>query len=266
MKIVTSLLAATAAVTGIVAASPAMAFDLQRASESPTDFHSMLDDNVFNEYVHTEGEALAADTVQRYTLDPTKLSLNYNHDVKVYFINEGANYRNKLGLTATGATKIDDTLFEDIVCLDGDECKYPGYRSSNLDPYYEGGVGIGDYVDVGTVKAGTQLDFWLGQNAYGRENYNVWHGDTSQNSDGLQHLMAYEDEDAPGYLILGWEDLTNGGDKDYNDVIFAVDVGEDNLRELRQSESVPEPSATIALLGTAAFGLAGLRRQRKSDR
>ncbi len=264
MKIVTSLLAATAAVTGIIAASPAAAYDLQRAGDSSTEFHPMLGDDVFKEYVHTEGKALEADKVARYTFDPSKLFLKYDHDVKVYFINEGANYRNKLGLTATGATEIDSVLFEDIVCLDEDNCKYPGYRSPDVDPYYEGGVGIGDYVDVGTVKAGTQLDFWLGQNAYGRENYNVWHGDTSKNSDGLQHLMAYEDKDAPGYLILGWEDLTNGGDKDYNDVIFAVDVGEDNLRELRQSESVPEPSATIALLGTAAFGLAGLRRQRKS--
>ena len=36
-------------------------------------------------------------------------------------------------------------------------------------------------------------------------------------------VIAYEYE---GYLILGWEDQNDG---DYNDVVFAIDIGQNNL-------------------------------------
>ena len=48
----------------------------------------------------------------------------------------------------------------------------------------------------------------------------------SLNPDGIQHVMAYEYE---GYLILTFEDHINGGDFDYNDLVIAVNIGQDNL-------------------------------------
>jgi hypothetical protein len=45
----------------------------------------------------------------------------------------------------------------------------------------------------------------------------------SENLDGINHVVsfAYTVKDSP-YLILGFEDLLGGGDRDFNDVLFAV--------------------------------------------
>ena len=226
-KFFQTLIASAVAVSGAIsAANPAAAFDV----------------NLFSQFVQTEFEALDPDFVADHQLDPTKLDLIYDHDVKVHFISEGAGYRNTLGVTTTGETEMNQLLFDDITCLTSACSTYTGYRDSGSKPVLDGGLEAGETVGLGTVAAGTNLDFWLGQNAFGRTNYNTWYGDASKNSDGLQHLMAYEFEN---YLVLAWEDLTGGGDKDYNDVVFAVDVGEGNLNHIRKnSASVPEPATT----------------------
>lgn len=45
------------------------------------------------------------------------------------------------------------------------------------------------------------------------------------NADGQQHVAAGQGT-APDRIAVGWEDLTGGGDRDYNDVILEIDVGE----------------------------------------
>ena len=222
-KFFTNLLTSAVAISGaIAAANPAAAFDVSR----------------FQTFVHTEHKALDSEFVAEHSLDPTKLDLIYDHDVKVHFISEGANFRNTLGVTTTGTTEIDQLLFDDITCITDACSTYTRYRDSGSKPVADGGLEAGETVELGTIAAGTTLDFWLGQNAFDRTNYNTWYGDASRNSDGFQHLMACEFEN---YLVLAWEDLTGGGDKDYNDVVFAVDVGEGNLRHMRDNASVPEP-------------------------
>lgn len=70
--------------------------------------------------------------------------------------------------------------------------------------------------------------------------------------------MAYEYQD---YLVLAWEDIKNGGDLDYNDVVMAVDFGKANLQHLSgDTQSVPEPG-TIG--GLAALGASLLVRRLK---
>ena len=244
-KIFKALLTGALAISGTLAATnPAAAFDVRR----------------FQQFVHTENQALDPEFVETYQLDPTKLDLIYDHDVKVHFIGEGAYFRNMLGVTTTGTTEMEQVLFDDITCLTDACSTFTGYRDADSNPVANGGLDAGETVDLGTIAAGTNLDFWLGANAYGRENYSTWYGDASKNADGTQHLMAYEFEN---YLVLAWEDVWGGGDEDYNDVVFAVDVGEGNLRHIRQqSASVPEPATATAVLGMAAFGLFGRRRQR----
>jgi hypothetical protein len=49
--------------------------------------------------------------------------------------------------------------------------------------------------------------------------------------------------DYKNYLVLAFEDISYGGDKDYNDVVFAVDIGEANLMQLATvSAAAPEPT------------------------
>ncbi|RMG08791.1 MAG: DUF4114 domain-containing protein, partial [Cyanobacteria bacterium J055] len=144
-------------------------------------------------------------------------------------------------------------------CLTDSCSTFKGYKnpeigSSTID---KGGLTAGDSVSLGTVKAGSTLDFWLNANGFLKSNSTRWSTDTAKNKDGLQHVMAYEYED---YLVLAWEDLVRGGDKDYNDVVVAIDIGKANLQP-PVSQDVPEPSTTAALLGATAFGLSRLRRR-----
>jgi hypothetical protein len=55
------------------------------------------------------------------------------------------------------------------------------------------------------------------------------------------------------YLLIGFEDLYGGGDRDYNDLMFVVDFGEENVEKLIG----PEPSTLVllALLGPLATRL-----------
>ena len=67
--------------------------------------------------------------------------------------------------------------------------------------------------------------------------------------------------------MLAWEDLTGGGDLDYNDVVFAVDVGEANLKKISEDSGVkqtPEPATAAALLGLSALA-ARVRRKRNAQ-
>ena len=47
------------------------------------------------------------------------------------------------------------------------------------------------------------------------------------------------------YLIIGFEDLYGGGDRDFNDLVFAVDIGKANVEALIAGN---EPAAVALLL------------------
>lgn len=59
----------------------------------------------------------------------------------------------------------------------------------------------------------------------------VWSSDPTQNSDNFDHVMTTPlfPTDFPGQIFqLAWEDLENGGDQDFNDLIAVVRVQSDN--------------------------------------
>jgi hypothetical protein len=192
----------------------------------------------FQQFVLKEATAIDLNTLDARKLDATKLKLKFDKKINIYFIDEGAGYRNQLKLVAANGSAA-GTNKEGLVFYDGSK----GSGANELL--------AGDYVSVGdnlsnndVVKAGTILDFQLRANGFNtsdntsRSSADVWYTDKTKNVDQLQHVIAYEYE---GFLVLAWEDLKNGGDKDYNDIVFAVDIGQANL------DAIPdEPPANQA--------------------
>lgn len=252
------LAAFTAVATTLAVAGSAAAFTIQRADQQ---FQDLINSGVFKDYIHTEYKALDPAFVSSRQLDLSKLTLDFDHEVKVHFLSEGAFYRNQLGVSATGATNISDTiLFDDIVCLTSSCSTNTGYRNSANNPTANP-LQAGDFVSLGTVKGGTTLDFFLNSDGYGRSNPTRLYVDSSRNINGFQQVMAYEQS---GYLVLAFEDIVGGGDRDYNDVVFAFDIGQKNLNALRGVQ-VPEPTAVFGLLAVgAAFSVVSRKGEQKS--
>jgi hypothetical protein len=255
-KFLTGLLATAAAISGVVAeTAPANAFSWNNSWSQPTTLtqaETGFDYKPFTAFI--QPERIEKTDVAHFVLDPTKLKLKYDHDVKVHFIGEGAGYKNQLAYEATGKTQGTGMVFNNI---------------SN--PWEDGGMDFGTGVSLGKMLAGTQLDFWLRADGFNRqEGANIFGTKKASNADGLQHVFAAAYNSR--YLVLGFEDLygdlwATGGmneysDRDFNDAVVVVDIGEANVKALT---SVPEPSITLGLLGLAAAGLNRLRRQKSED-
>lgn len=258
-KFLTGFAVAAATVTGAFVHAPsASAFNWSSAWTQPTIYSKEqvgFNDAPYQQYV--QQERVAIPNSGQFLLDPTKLKLKFAHNVSVSFINEGAGFRNQLAFTSIGTTNTSGLIFNDISCS-GAGCV--GAWGGNA-------LKLGDTVKLGNIKGGSQLDFGLKADGF-NGGTNIFGTQTSQNADGLQHVVAY----AIGtrHILLGFEDLygelgATGGknqnsDRDFNDAVFIVDVGEKNLRVLK-GEKVPEPSIVLSLLGLGAAGLVARRRQ-----
>lgn len=271
LNLLTALIAATATLTGLVSkveTASAADFSWDNSWTQPTVYNKSqtgFNDTPFQQFVQAESVVLP--NSGQFKLDPTQLNLKYDHDVSVYFINEGAGYRNQLAFNATGTTNKSGLLFNDISC-EGDGC-VGGWGGNALK--------FGDGVNIGNVTAGTQLDLWLRADGLNRgTSANIFGTETASNADGLQHAVAYAYNN---YIILAFEDLygglhasgvdsatgkwNEGSDRDFNDVIVVLDVGEANVRELIGA-TVPEPSVTLSMFAVGAIGMFGLRRRRQT--
>lgn len=192
--------------------------------------------NMFNSVVNVERQKLT--TLERPQADLSKLRWGGGvQDVKVFFINEGAGYRNQLFYSVDGGTS-KDMIFGDI--------------SSPLSilPNSNGPMKLGQGANLGSFTGNTFIDFFVKSNgANGGQNYLGFDPDQNPGSSkGLSHVIGYTFGD---YLLLGFEDIIGGGDLDFNDVVFAV----------KGVTTVPEPSLMIGLLATGAMVVLRKRHQ-----
>ncbi|MDD7986129.1 DUF4114 domain-containing protein [Lentisphaera marina] len=198
------------------------------------------------------GVALSTETVSSLALDSTKLDLAYDSDLRVYFVGEGAGYHNTLGFNTEGPGISDGNpqlIFPDA-----------SRRSGSTSENYP--VNTGDFVELGTFSAGTSLDFFLIANG-ANGGSNVFSTDTDANGDGLQHVVSFAVQDS-AYLFLGFEDIYGGGDRDYDDLLFAVDIGLANVQELIETSAlVPEPEEFLLMIIVGLFCLKYFNNQNR---
>ncbi|WP_238553646.1 DUF4114 domain-containing protein [Fortiea contorta] len=269
----TALLATFAVGTSALSAiAPASAYEIKSREQAPDRFKNILQD--LRAFVGQEGQYLSPETINARRVDLSKLEFKFDHDVKVFFLGETASYRNRLDFQATkGSTVTTGKIFGDTSCNVGDAsftnfsqyCSAPdGALENTVAPNKP--LNVGDWVSLGSFSAGTKLDFLLhaddinggitGTDANGQTVKGIWSLNQALNPDGVQHAISYYYKD---YIIIGFEDLWGGGNKDYNDTVFAIHFGDDNARHVT---SVPEPTATIALFGIAGLGFLSTRRRR----
>ncbi|MEI8341550.1 MAG: DUF4114 domain-containing protein [Verrucomicrobiota bacterium] len=210
-------------------------------------------------------EGVANKNASSMALDPSQLRLLANSDVRVYFVGEGAGYHNTLGLnllpagssvptaSTPGIIKGDATLlFPDAsspVSSYNPSTTIKRTASTPLLP--------GDFVDLGKVQAGTLLDFFLISNGAAGGSA-VFTDQTARNADHFQHIVTLTKTNSP-YMLLSFEDLYGGGDKDMNDVVFAIDFKSATLQKL---VSAPEPGTWATLAGFTGLALFHIRRKK----
>ncbi len=161
---------------------------------------------------------------QGFKLDASRLFLRTESDrnIRIYFLFEGAGYHNTVGFAWTPAGSpgrgAPAVLFPDASIKSGS-------TRTTWEP-----LKCGDFVEIGLGDNGYQLDFFLISNAVNGGTQWLWN-DPSENSDLLQHVVAFMLPDSP-YILLGFEDIIGGGDLDYNDALFVVDIGDINAENL----------------------------------
>lgn len=261
-KFITGALIAATAVTGALSQATSASAGVWDSAQ-PQIFSGAsqsFDHTQFQQFV--QAERVEIKNSGQKQIDPNNLFLKYSHNVSVSFINEGAGYRNQLAFTTTkNNTSNSGLLFKDV------SCGGPGCILGSDNPTLK----FGDTVKMGTVAKGTTLDFSLRANGVNRGNDAYTFGTkTAGNADGLQHVVSYTY--GKKYLVMGFEDLYGNGkswqgkhneksDRDFNDTVFVVDIGEDNVRYLN-GKDVPEPAAAAGLVGLGVTAVM-MKRLRK---
>ncbi len=189
-------------------------------------FQQIINDNL--------AESVVFSNASGFKLDASKLFLRTaaSQTIRVYFLGEGAGYQNSLGFAFTPAGSPTPGTPYMI---------FPNASASTAKKrIVDEPLRAGDFVEIGTGGNGWQLDFFLLSNGFatwkaGGPNSAsqipwLWN-DKAKNCDNFQHVVAFMMPNSP-FILIGYEDLIGGGDKDFNDALFVVDIGQENAQNL----------------------------------
>jgi Domain of unknown function (DUF4114) len=136
-------------------------------------------------------------------------TFNQTSNVNITFVWEGAGYRNTFGYFVLKQNPTLVTVFPDVTWSNQGGCLTTGSS-----------IAISR-----NFTAGESIAFWVRADGYNNPNGNIWysvHGMNGlSNSDGYRHTAWVRTGDK---VLIGFEDLNNLGDGDYNDVMFYVTI------------------------------------------
>jgi hypothetical protein len=198
-----------------------------------------------------------------FSVDPSMLVLAAQTSLQATFISESAGFNNTLGFNTSGIG-VNGGNPELILPSASSPEDFNPNPANNYGPSNPSQPLLpGDFVNLGTFAAGTPLNFFLiadGANG-GTTVYNS--GGAAANPDGFAHaggftpsVFAVPQLNSP-YIFINFKDEWNQGDKDFNDVIFAVNVGAATVHSLL---ATPEPSMYLTLGGFLAVPILVKRR------
>jgi Domain of unknown function (DUF4114) len=190
-------------------------------------------------------------------LDSKGLTLKQDYLVRIYFVGETTSNLSTLGFTTNDSSASSSVIFDNASTLAN--LKGEGLGSTNRTS--KAPLQPGDFVDLGFFTAGTNLDFYLISQTPSGKTAGVYSTQQSANADGLSHAMALTSEGS-SYLMIGFEDEKNGGDKDFNDLVFAIQFIAQGGGGASGGVAAPEPS--LALGSVFAFGALALQRRRRA--
>src|SRR5262249_54909414 len=152
---------------------------------------------------------------------PKRLYFWFDYAPRVYFLYSYAGYTDGLGATIANVSAPTSSNLTGNTFTIFSNSHWNGATSrSSTYP-----VLPGDFVQLPTVKSGQQLAFYISSNiqSNGTPSNIFYNGDTN-NPDHFQHMIRFFPDNSQ-YIIIGFEDMLNGGDKDCNDLMFVVDIG-----------------------------------------
>ena len=181
-------------------------------------------------------------------LDPASLRLATDTAVRVYFLGESAGNHNTLGFNTFAPGAALPTASTPGITSDA-KLIFPNMSSSEPGSISTANNSVrtatepllaGDFVNLGSFRAGTLLDFFF--IAYGASGgTTALTEETARNFDNFQHFVAFSSPGSP-YLVVSFEDSYHGGDQDYNDGVFALEF-------TPISVVAPEPGTWAGLAG-----------------
>ena len=218
--------------------------DAQSSTMTGAQFNSIID-------LYTQRITNPAAQSELVQLDPSQIALQTDYDARVYFSGLSGSYNNTLGLNTSGfgVNEGNPLLIAPYTLAAVDDAEFNRTAGQSLTN--------GEFVEIGTLQAGSAFDLFLVSNG-GNGGTDVFSSNALMNADGFQHLMAFALPDSP-YLLLGFEDMYGGGDQNFLDMVFALEVGQENIRALVMAAN-PEP-AEYALIAT--FLIVGWHAARK---
>lgn len=212
-------------------------------------------------------------------LDPQRLVITESTKVRVYFVGEASGLSNAVGVnfSAVGIKEGDPKLlipdesssidlYRAAALVEGEPPRLP------MEPFGERTqaqpMRPGDFVDLGRIEAGTRLNFFLVSGQEGR----VYTPVPEANPDGIPHMVALAVEDSP-YMVISFEDLYQGGDRDFSDCVLAVEMSHYNIEALlgridpwRRAKQLGLLIAIIAVVVGGPLGYFSWRTYRRLKR